>query len=189
MAFFDKLKDTVNNAAQMAKEQYDSAVQQYNDKVAVQETHKQEMLEKANAYANDIISKIEANYNENTVGYFAENSVDTVVKYTTEFFEKLYLPANGYKDKKIFMYPYIEQSQLKKFAKDFGVEVSGNDAFVLITDKSKQLYLLTYDKFYFKTALPEDPAFLLLEVYPVRKSACFHCKRKREVISFFAMTC
>lgn len=184
MAFFDKLKETASGAAQKAKEQYEANKQAREEKKAAEEAYKTEMTGKARELADSIINKIEKNYRVDLDGFFSNNPADIVMRYTKEFFEKILLPANSMNKTCISMYPYIDGSQAKKLLKSFGYADNVSKVIVHIKDKESQEFMLTYDEFYFKLALPQDKSFFAVGSVPCTKISLFSLVKNEEEYLF-----
>lgn len=191
MAFLDKLKgvkDSVvtsaSNVAQKAKESYADAKQAQMEKKAAEEAYRQEMTEKANSLANELIEGIHNATKENQLGFFSQNSESEIQKFTKEFYEKILLPANSVRKSYLSMHPYIDDKQVKKILKSFGfAEVSG-DLLLHIKDKEAQEFMLTYDTFYFKLALPEDKRYFAIGQIPVKDIDRFELKKEEGYYAF-----
>lgn len=180
MALFDKFKE----ATQKAKEQYEVNKQIREEKRAAEEAYKREMNNKASQFAEEIINKIEENYKEDLDGFFSANSKDVVMKYTKDFYEKILLPASSMKKSYISMYPYIDSSQNDKLIKTFGVMEDLTNVIVHIKDKESQEFVLTYDNFYFKLALPEDKKYFSIGHISAMKVSLFSLIKKEGYYSF-----
>lgn len=191
MAFLDKLKEvkgnvisSANNVAQKAKASYAESVQAQKEKKAAEEAYKMEMNEKVNSLANELMEGIKKAASENVHGFFSQNTEDEIFQFTKEFFEKILLPANSVSKSYISMYPYIDDKQVKKIIKSFGlVELNGN-LVLHIKDKEAQEFMLTYDTFYFKLALPEDKKFFAIGQIPVKSVDCFELKKEDGYYAF-----
>ena len=191
MAFLDKLKgvkDSVvtsaSNVAQKAKESYADAKQAQMEKKAAEEAYRQEMTEKANSLANELIEGIHNATKENQLGFFSQNSESEIQKFTKEFYEKILLPANSVRKSYLSMHPYIDDKQVKKILKSFGFAEVNGDLLLHIKDKEAQEFMLTYDTFYFKLALPEDKKFFVIGQVPVKDIDRFELKKEEGYYAF-----
>ncbi len=173
MAFFDKLKDAYETNKQIREE-----------KRAAAEAYDNEMKGKVEELRQIIIGGIEANYREDLDGFYSLHDKDSVFKYTKEFYEKILLPASSMKKSYLSMYPYIDESKAGKLSKSFGSVINASDIVVYIKDKEKQEFLLTYDTFYFRTALPEDKRYFVVGNVPCSKISLFSLKKNDVDYSF-----
>lgn len=191
MAFLDKLKDMKDNAvsaaseaSQKAKEAYETNKQQQAEKKAQEEALKAELTAKAHKLADDIILAIDENYKEDLDGFFNGKDKSDVFRYAKNFFEKILLPANSKDKTYISMYPHINSKLSEKSMSVFNEHVSYEDILVHMKDKEGQEFLLTYNKFYFRIALPENKKYFAVGSIMTEKVSAFSLKKDNNCYVF-----
>lgn len=191
MAFFDKLKEVKDSAVssasamgQKAKASYEANKQAREEKKAAEEAYKAQMEEEAAKYAEEVIQKILSNASEDKDGFFSANTEDEIKKFCKDFYEKILLPANSVSKSYISMYPYIDEKQMKKLTKSFGFDETPGEVLVHIKDKENQEFMLTYDMFYFKLALPADKKFFSVGKVFCKDISVFSLKKETDFYSF-----
>ena len=193
MAFFDKMKDFKDSVAkgvtdfsQKTKEAYEENKKAQAEKKAAEEAYKAEMIEKTNAYREELVNKIEANYSEDLDSFFNGRTKKEIMQYTKEFFEKILLPANSKDKTYISMYPYINEKLYKGIVTTFSKNIPYDALIVHIKDKIGQEFVLTYDEFFFKTVLPEDKKYYITGSISTAKVSLFSLKKED---NFYKLLC
>ncbi len=191
MSIFDKVKNAASAAATLAKdtanaakEKVETAKAAAEEKKAAEEAHKLEMTSLAKTRADSIVDQVNANYRDDLDGFFNNKDKKDVFKYTKEFFSSILLPANSKDKSYITMYPYVTAKQSENLGKTFGINIPYDSILMLLTDTEGQQFLLTYDKFYFKKNLPEDPKFAITGAIQTEKVSMFSLKKEEGAYSF-----
>lgn len=195
MAFFDKLKaatesavSAASNAAQKAKDTYETNKQAREEQKAAEEAYKAEMNEKANTHADELVYSIVENGKENERGFFSINSSETILKFTKDFFEKILLPANSVSKSYISMYPHMDDKKIKNINKVFAGFIQSETMLMHIIDTESQEFVLTYETFYFKVVLPEDKKFFAIGQIPIMNISQFSLVKENDCYSFMCDT-
>ena len=141
-------------------------------------------MEKAQNYVKELVDAIVENGKENAAGFFYENSEDTILKFTKDFFEKILLPANSVSKSYISMHPYIEDKKIQKVMKSMELTGEIGKPLFYVKDMESQEFLLTYDTFYFKLALPEDKKFFAIGQVPVKNVNRFSLVKEEDYYTF-----
>ena len=158
MAFFDKLKDVANSAKEKAQAAIDAAKAAQEQKKAEQEAHNAEMTELATQKSQEIIEAIQGS--SATLGFFSQISLEELLNFTKEFYDKILMPANSVSQSKITMHPYITGKKFTKFCEQVGCFDTAETPIIhLIAEKKKEI-LITNASVYFTLPLEEDPKFI-----------------------------
>lgn len=180
MGFLDKMKDVKQKVANSIEE----GKQAWAEKKATEEAYRAEMTEKSQNYVKELVDAIVENGKENAAGFFYENSEDTILKFTKDFFEKILLPANSVSKSYISMHPYIEDKKIQKVMKSMELTGEIGKPLFYVKDMESQEFLLTYDTFYFKLALPEDKKFFAIGQVPVKNVNRFSLVKEEDYYTF-----
>lgn len=158
MAFFDKLKDAANSAKEKAQSAIDAAKAAQEQKKAEQEAHNAAMTELATQKSQEIMDAIASA--STTTGFFSQVSLEELLSFTKEFYDKILMPANSVSQSKITMHPYITGKKFTKFCEQVGCYDAAETPIIhLIAEKKKEI-LITNASVYFTLPLEEDPKFL-----------------------------
>lgn len=191
MGFMDKLKDAANSAktaaesaAAAAKEKVEQAQAAAAEKKALEEAHKAEMQQLVGEKRAAIINAIEENYSDDLDGFFNGKEKGAIFKYSKDFFEKILLPANSRDKTYLAMYPHINSKIATKLMDTFHDSIAYDSMLIYISDNAKQEFLLTYDKFYFKTTLEEDKKYFVTGSVPTSKVSLFSMVKDGDAYNF-----
>lgn len=175
MALFDKfnkddlmskIKGAANAAADKAKAGMDSVKtgieqkkQEYEQKKAAEAERLAQMEKLAAERAEEIIAAINGYSNEKQ--FFAGIDKQTLLAFTKDFYDKIFMPANSVNHSKISMHPYIDAKELGKLALLWPALSSDETPLILISPDKKQRILITDKNLYFALTLAEDANFLV----------------------------
>ena len=157
MGLFDKVKDAANAAKDSIKNAAETAKANYEQKKAEQEAYNAAMTEKAEQQSKEIIDAIHGYANEGS--FFRNTSKEDLLRFTKEFYDKIFMPANSVSASKVSMHPYITDKQLEKFNKNVGVYNTSETALVYLRAENKKEFVLTDSALYFVLPLQDDPKF------------------------------
>lgn len=180
--FVSKMKETVEAAAGKAKETFDTAKANYEQKKAEEAQYRQEMTEKAAVRAQEIKDTILSYQNEH--GFFDGLTLDTITSFTKEFYDKILMPANSVAQSKISMYPYIGDKQLQKFKTTVPEYDSNETALIYLGTTSRQTFVLTDQALYFSLVMPEDSKFYANGRIPCSEISLFTAEREGDTFLF-----
>lgn len=157
--------DTFKEVALQAKEKAIQLKNEYDTKKAEQAALKLEMEQKADDYKNSIVEKI-LQFSKDDEGIFENITNDELIRFTTDFAEKLFLPANSSSASNIIIHPYINARHLKNIKLNFSFDEKVEPPLIYFKTKNNQEFLFTRDNLRFKVALPEDNKFFSVGCVP-----------------------
>ena len=158
--------DSIMEVASQAKEKANQMLADYDKKKAEQAAAKLKMEQKAEEYKNSIIDKITQSNISDKIKVFDGISNEELIKFTKDFAEKLFLPANSSSATNIIMHPYIGPRQLKNIKLTFPIDENTEIPLIHFKTRDKQEVLFTRVNMYFKIAFPEDNRFFSVGSVP-----------------------
>ncbi len=167
MGFFDKVKDTVQNASDQAKKAYDSVKEQNAQKKAEKEAYEKEMTEKAQLESEERSKRIIDGFSG--VSMFENINMDELLKFTNEFYSKLVLPAASLDKCCIDMYHYIDERVEKKIKKAFPEHETDDTVILYLRINKKTEVILTKTKVCYSDTLEEDNKYHVIGNVPLEK--------------------
>lgn len=185
--FFGKLKE----AAETAKVAYEQAAKENEEKRALraaaeaerkaaeaerkaaEEAKRAELMAKAKEVTDRIVSEIEQNYSDDLDGFFNGKTKDEVFAYSRNLFDKILLPVNSKNTTYISMYPQIPKKLYDKFRSTFDFSLNYEDCLIYLNGNDGNEFLLTYETFYFKLALPENKDITSIGMIPTSQVSLF----------------
>lgn len=152
-----KAKGAVSAVSDTAKKTIDSAKENYAQAKQKQEEYKQEMLQKANQYADELVNNIISYTNNRSL--FEQIDHNELIDFTKNFFDKILLPASSVSYSNVSMYPYISDKQKGAFAKTWETMEQDDTQLIYINILKKREFLITEKYLYFSIVLEEDNKF------------------------------
>jgi|GEM_PF-949170 len=163
MSFKDLIKDVTG----LAKDSYETIQSEIALKTEEQKRLRNEMDQRIKCFTDGIMEQLNTGIDP-TAQLFITASDDVIVSYTSDFFDKLLLPANSSSATKIDMHPY-EERVLKTVSKTFPTYNLQEKFLFRIKDSKGQILILTTSNLYFKIVFPENNSFFGVGFLPKEK--------------------
>lgn len=145
--FLEKAKSTIGNVAQTVKEKADEVKVASEQRAAEKVAFEKEMTDKANQSTADIINSILAYENNGSV--FQDISIEQILSFTKDFYDKILLPASSVQLTRIQMHPFISPKLIERFRKTVPMLDNSETPILHIKADGKQEFMLTEKAFYF----------------------------------------
>lgn len=159
--FLKKAKETASSAANSAKNAANSAKAKYDEKrkeAEVQKAERERLKAEKQAEADSLKNQMLDEMNANRGNLFAIDKKQ-LLDFTTDFYDKLFLPAHSVSASKLILHP-IDQKMDKYAKKDFPEYNPDNESPVfMILGKNQQKIFLTTKALYFKKCFDESSLF------------------------------
>ncbi len=160
--FLKKAKETVANAADVAKTTFNEQREKAAAEKAEKERIRAEKQAEADAAAKEMMDALGSGGGD----LFSMDS-KTLLDFTADFYDKLYLPAHSVSASKLILHPL--DKKINKYAqKDFAsYDPASESPVFLILGKAGERIFLSTKNLYFKKALASDPAFFCEGALPI----------------------
>ncbi len=152
--FLKKAKETATNAVDSAKTKFN----EQREKAAADKAERERIRAEKQAEADSTTQQMLDAMNADSGNLFSMDS-KTLLAFTADFYDKLYLPAHSVSASKLLFHPLdkkIDKYALKEFAGYNNVEES--PVFMILGKHSQRIFLST-KALYFKKAFDSDGAF------------------------------
>lgn len=152
--FLKKAKETATNAADVAKTKFN----EQKEKVAAEKAERERIRAEKQAEADNAAQQMFDAMNSETGNLFSMDG-QTLLSFTADFYDKLYLPAHSVSASKLILHPL--DKKIDKYAqKDFTDYNNTEESPVfMILGKNAQRILLSTKALYFKKAFDSDASF------------------------------
>ncbi len=152
--FLKKAKEAAVNAADSAKTKFNEQKEKLAEEKAERERVRAEMQAQADSATQQMLDAI----NSENGGLFSMDS-QTLLAFTADFYDKLYLPAHSVSASKLLFHP--NDKKIDKYAqKEFAEYNNAQESPVfMILGKHAQRIFLTTKNLYFKKAFDNDGSF------------------------------
>ncbi len=162
--FLKKAKETVTNAADVAKTTFHEQREKAEAEKAEKERIRAEKQAEADAVAKEMMDSMQAT--TNTLFSMDEK---TLLDFTADFYDKLYLPAHSVSSSKLIFHPL--DKKIDKYAqKEFSDYNPAEESPVfMILGKGGQRVFLSTKSLRFKKAFENDSAFFCEGVLPINQ--------------------
>lgn len=164
--FLKKAKETVAGVADAAK----AGMNEQREKMAAEKAEKERIRAEKQAQADGVAKELSDALAAGAGNCLSMDS-KTLLDFTADFYDKLYLPAHSVSSSKLIFHPL--DKKINKYAqKDFAAYRPDVESPVfLILGKAGERIFLSTQNLYFKKALPDDPAFFSEGALPIGQIA------------------
>lgn len=162
--FLKKAKETATNAAETAKTKFN----EQREKSAAEKAERERIRAEKQAEADSTTQQMLDTMNADSGNLFSMDS-KTLLDYTTDFYDKLYLPAHSVSASKLLFHPLdkkIDKYAQKEFADYNNAEET--PVFMILGKHSQRIFLST-KALYFKKAFDSDASFYCVGSIAIEK--------------------
>ena len=152
--FLKKAKETATNAADVAKTKFN----EQKEKVAAEKAERERIRAEKQAEADNAAQQMFDAMNSETGNLFSMAG-QTLLSFTADFYDKLYLPAHSVSASKLILHPL--DKKIDKYAKKDFTDYNNTEEspVFMILGKNAQRILLSTKALYFKKAFDSDASF------------------------------